>query len=334
MSSSGYTSGFLSSAAARSLDQELSHRTLKRERLDDLLQFDEDDRLPRQRVFAVGDSGGVIWGVRDKDAADLATSVHADEVAGYVPATERLIPPLHLDEVHPAVQLDRSVDLLDGAIRVVVPYLERFPDEDLLRFEETVEDELEGLPPAVRVLLAEEREEVGLHLLALRALGLPLGVLRPLGVAVTLELSLTFLLNPSEAVFLVDQLRHRRDRTARFQLIVRVAGREVVEFRYALENLASLLQPAVAQLVDVRQDLAGDVVLAERRLVGDASLGVGEERAIDATSPEEENNVALTAGEQRHRVDDGVEDIGRVVERKVRRHWSLSTSRSTVVRAQ
>ena len=53
--------------------------------------------------------------------------------------------------------------------------------------------------------------------------------LRSLRIAVLLQLPLAFLLEAGEAVFLVDQLRDRCDRTASFHLIVRVAGGEVVE---------------------------------------------------------------------------------------------------------
>jgi len=109
---------------------------------------------------------------------------------------------------------------------------------------------------------------------------------------------------------LVDQLRYRRDRTARFQLIVRIAGGEVVELRHTLENLTPLAEAAAAHLVDVRQDLASDVVLAETRLIRNPSLDVREERAINTTPSEEQDNVSFAARQQRHSVHDGVEDIG------------------------
>src|SRR5580704_11479375 len=100
----------------------------------------------------------------------------------------------------------------------------------------------------MRVLLTEERKQVLLQLLATRLLRFPLGVLGSLGVAMTLEFAFTLLLKPSEAVLLVDQLRHCRDSTARLKLVVRIAGGEIVEFGYTLENLASLPQSAIAQL--------------------------------------------------------------------------------------
>jgi hypothetical protein len=60
----------------------------------------------------------------------------------------------------------------------------------------------------------------------------------------------------------------------------------------------------------------------------DAPVDAREERAIDATSAEEHDDIVLAACEERHRVHDGIEHVGRVVEGKVRRHGSLSTSRA------
>lgn len=152
-----------------------------------------------------------------------------------------------------------------------------------------------------------------------------------LRLAVRLEFALTLFLEPGEAVLLVDQLRDGRHRAARFQLVVLVTGGEFVELRYALENLSPLPQPAIAELVDVRQDLPADVVLAELRLRVDPPLDAGEEGAVNATSAAEEHDVFLAAGKQRNRVDDGVEDIRGVMEGQVGRHSSSSTSTGAVV---
>ena len=220
-------------------------------------------------------------------------------------------------------------DLLNGAgTGVVVAPFEGLAEEYPLGLEEPVEDALERLAATMRVLLAEQREEVVLDLLTTRTLRVPLRGLGPLRIAVTLQLPLTLVPHAGEAVLLVDQLRDSGDRAAGLHLAVRVPRREVVELRHPLEHLAPRAEPRIAALVQVREDLARDVVLAEFGLRVDAPVDAREERAIDATSAKEHDDIVLPACEQRHRVHDGIEHVGRVVERKVRRHGSLSTSRA------
>lgn len=58
---------------------------------------------------------------------------------------------------------------------------------------------------------------------------------------------------------------------------------EVVELRHALKHLAPRPEPRIAALVQVRQDLARDVILAELRLCVDTPVDASKERAIDTT---------------------------------------------------
>ncbi len=160
----------------------------------------------------------------------------------------------------------------------------------------------------------------------MRSLCLLRGDLGPSGFAMLLQLPLALVLEAGEAVLLVDQLRDGRNGPASFQLVVGVARREVVELGDPLENLPSLPESAVAEVVDVSQDCASDVVLLEAGIGLQSPFDAGEEHTIDAAPPEEQDNVRPAAGQQWDRVDHGLEDIGWVVEDSVHRHPSVSAS--------
>jgi hypothetical protein len=72
------------------------------------------------------------------------------------------------------------------------------------------------------------------------------------------------------------------------------------------------------------------VVLLEAGIILKPQLDAGQEHAIDAAPPEEQDNVRSAADQQWHRIDDSLEDIGWVVEDSVHRHRSVSASMGAV----
>ena len=97
--------------------------------LNNFLQLSQDENFLRQPYLRILDSRGRVSRIRDEDSPDVPATIDADEVRSNFLSANRLVPPLHLDQVKHPVNFHGSVNLLDDSLSLVALEGERLPDE-------------------------------------------------------------------------------------------------------------------------------------------------------------------------------------------------------------
>src|SRR6266508_3898135 len=222
----------------------------------------------------------------------------------HLASAERLVPPLHLDEVNLAIQFNHTVDLLDDTLAGRYDARECLPHQYASGLEQLVEHVFNLFAAFLWVSQAEQRIQVFLYLFQLRlplVLGadLSLLLLKPL-----LPLRLLLLSHPPERIFHVHDAPDFCGQSFGFQLVSRPASGEILELNDSLQNLAPLPQARLALIVEPNKDLADDFILVHAAAVSSELLPeILRNRSRYSCTLEEYEHVVLAAAQERNRID-------------------------------